>query len=220
MNLDELKATWVAQEKKLDDSIRLNKKWFKAVNLDKSQNRMQSVLNWRIVETVIFFAIVVSLWKFIANNFNVSAVTISAATLLVFAIIGLAGSIGQIALIKQIDYSAPIKAVQGQIYAVRAHSLKFATLTLLSTPFYMAYIFLGFKLVFDFDLYAHIEPRYLIINTIFSVLLIVPTVWFVSQLNSRNIKSQWIRQVARELGGRQLLVASEILREIDDFEKD
>jgi hypothetical protein len=219
MNLDEFQATWVKQEKKLDDSIRLSKKWFKAANLDKSQNRMQSVLKWRIVETVVFFAIVVALWQIIANDFSVSAASISATTLLVFAIIGLAGSIGQIALIKQIDYSGPVKAVQEQIYAVRAHSLKIATLTLLSIPFYMAYIFLGFKLVFDVDLYAHIDQTYLIVNIIFRVSLIVPTAWFVSKLNTRNIKSEWVRLVARELGGRQLLVAAELLSEIHEFEK-
>lgn len=220
MNLNEKKETWVAQDQKLNENIRLSKALLKTVCMDKSKSRTQSVLYWRIVEVIVFSVLVISLWKFIVTNFSLSAATISAVTLVVFTIIGLARSIGQIVLINQIDYSAAVSTVQKQIYAIRDRNLKNVRLTLLSIPFYMAYIFLGFELIFGFDLHAHVDQTWIAVNIAFSVTLIVLTVWLVSKLNSHNSKLGWIRQVAEELGGHQLAVAAQQLGEIDEFENE
>ena len=74
-------------------------------------------MKWaRIIESVAFFAIIVLLGQYIATDFRLSAPTISAVVLTIFAIVGLAGNIGQIVLISKIDYAKPVVTVhQGPI---------------------------------------------------------------------------------------------------------
>jgi hypothetical protein len=99
------------------------------------------------------------LWKYIAAGFTFSAPIISAFILTVFAIIGLAGNIGQIVLISNIDYSKPISQLQTDFYRVCAHKLQLTKLLLVSVPFYLAYVFIGFDLFFGIDLYQYLEQH-------------------------------------------------------------
>ena len=74
-------------------------------------------MKWaRIIEGVAFFAIIVLLGQYIATDFSLSAPTISAVVLTIFAIVGLAGNIGQIVLISKIDYAKPVSHLQKDIY--------------------------------------------------------------------------------------------------------
>lgn len=80
------------------------------------------MLAW-IIEALLFFIFVCMLWVYIANNLALSAPVISAAILNLFAIVGLAGSIGQIALIAQMNCGLSLKQVQQQVLAIKSHSL-------------------------------------------------------------------------------------------------
>lgn len=219
MNLDELRATWVAQDEQLSESIRLNKKLLAAMVLGKARSKLRVLMSWRVVEGIIFYIIVVLLSRYVATHFHFTAATISAAILAAFAIIGLLGSIGQIALILQIDYTGSVKTVQAQIYDIRAHGLKVVTLSLLSIPFYMAYIFLGVELLFGVDLYAHLDQAYMLVNIMVSIGLLVATLWFCKKLNSRNKQTGWVRKLTGALGGEQLLVAADLRNELHEIEQ-
>jgi hypothetical protein len=218
MNLDELKAVWNAQNDKLDYSISLNKKLLKTINLDKSKDMMHKIMMWRIVEASVFSLIIVSLWNFIVSNLGFSAPTISAFILNVFAIIGLAGNIGQIALIAQMDFSGSVSTVQRQICTIRSHKLKTVKLTFLSIPFHMAYVFLGFKIFFGLDLYEYLNHTMLTFYIVLSLALVPPTIWFYRKLNFRKTNPRWVQWLVEELGGRQLLASAEFLGKIDELD--
>jgi hypothetical protein len=218
MNLDELKAAWNTQNDKWDYSISLNKTLLKTINLDKSEDMMHRIMMWRIVEATVFFLIIVSLWNFIISHLAFSAPTISAFILNVFAIIGLAGNIGQIALIAQIDFSGSVSTVQRQIHEIRSHNLKTVKLTFLSIPFHMAYVFLGFKICFGIDLYEYLNHTMLTFYIILSLILVPPTIWFYRKMNFRNTNPKWVRRLVEELGGRQLLASADFLGKIDELD--
>jgi len=217
MNIEELKSEWKLQDVKIDKYLTINKKLLKTIQTDKSRNLMRGFMFRRIFEAIVFSVIVVSLWLFIVNNLVLSAATISAILLNIFAIIGLAGSIGQIALIAKIDFADSIEVVQKQIFVVRSHALKIVKLVLVSIPFYMAYIFLGAKLFFGIDLFLHGDRGFLLTQIIFAVALIFPTVWLIRKLNVKNIKTNFDRTIINIFAGEQLQMAADVLVELDDL---
>lgn len=216
MNLDNIQEIWNSQNEKLDECIQLNKKLLTSIELDNSKSTMTTIQMWRIVEAVIFFIIVVVLWGYISDDFIFSAPIVSALTLNIFATIGLAGTIGQIVLISQIDYSKSVSSVQKQIYSIREHRLKVAKLTLLSIPFHMAYVFLGFDVLFSVNLYQYLSQAMINFYWIISLMMIPATIWMYRKLNFNNMKTKWIRWLAGELGGKQLLAAADVLGDIED----
>lgn len=218
MNIDDMKTVWSSQDEKPANNISLNVESLENLNDKNSKSVMDKVKAKRIMEAVIFFAIIVSLWGFIANNFTLSAPTISAFTLNVFAIIGFAGCIGQIALISSIDYSGSVSAVQKDIYAIREHSLQVGKLTLLSIPFYMAYVFLGFYIFASVDLFQHLNQSALNIYLISSLAMLPPTIWLYTKLNFSNMHTNWVRWLVGELGGKELVAAADIITSIEEVE--
>ena len=115
MELEELKSLWSDYDKKLNKNLKLNLNILKELNLDKTKSNMRKMMIRRIAETLCFLITVIALFNFIAANFSLSAPTISACILNIFCIIGLAGSIGQIALVGMIDYSGPVTSIQKQL---------------------------------------------------------------------------------------------------------
>jgi len=220
MELEKLQTIWSDYDKKLDKSLQFNLRIFHELNFGKTKARMRNLMIIRILEAVCFLIIVVALWKFIAVNFFISAPTISAFILSVFSIIGFAGSISQIALMGMIDYAGPVTHIQKQLATIKSHSVQLLRLLILSIPFYMSYTFLGFKVIFDIDLYPVADPKWLIIEMVISIGLIIPTLWLYRELGLKPIKRAWIKQVIENSGGKQIMAAVELLNEIKKFENE
>lgn len=126
MDLDNFKNTWQQQNTNTDRAIKINQAMLTEMKVNKKTQELNNMKWARIVESAVFLCIIVLLWQYVANHFSVSAPTISAFILNIFAIVGFAGNVGQIVLISKVDYSKPISEVQKNIYWVcsqigRAH---------------------------------------------------------------------------------------------------
>lgn len=218
MEPEQLKAVWSDYNQKLDKNLRLNQRIVRQINLEKVRSGMRTLIILRSVEALIFLAIVIGLWNFISLHFYLSAATISAVVLNVFATIGLAGSIGQIALITKTDYTGPVTSIQKHLAKIRSHNIQIFRLIILSTPFYLAYIFLGFELFFDIDLYASADHNWLIANIILSFCLTLPTLWLYKQLGPKAATRNWVKKLIINSGGKQTSDALEILDEVEKYE--
>jgi hypothetical protein len=220
MEFEELKNIWSDYDKKLERSLSLNKELLKKINLDKTESRLNKVVWFRVLEGIAFLLIIILLGRFIATNFAVSAPVISAAILDIFAIIGLTGSIKQIVLLKQIDYAGTITSIQTQLEKVNAHSLQIFKLLILSAPFNLAYVFLGFKLLFDVDLFSHMDSQAVTNNIIAALIAAVPTIWFYRKLNFYHPQSNWVKKIIDSIVGNRVTSAIIFLDEIEEFEKE
>ncbi len=220
MELEALKNTWEQYDKKLDQSLKINQRIFKEMNLNKTRSSLRNVLIFRMLETLIFLAAVIALGGFIGNHWGSWQFVVPAIILDIFAIIGLSGSIGQIALIVQIDYAAPITVMQKKLEQVKTHMVQITRLLLLSIPFYLAYVILGFKLVAGIDIVAVGAPQWWVVNILVSLLLIPLAVWIYRKLNWKNIHIPWVRSFIYGSGGKQVVKAMGFLKEIDSFEKE
>lgn len=152
-----------------------------------------------------------------ASSWSLTAPVVSAFVLNVFATVGLAGSIGQIALLSKIDFSKPMKETLNELIAVRAHSLNVFKLLILSAPFYMAYVFLGYDLFFGVDLFslmsADIAIRFLVVALIFGALAVL----LVHKLKPENRTNKLIAWLYQEISGRRL---THLLDQFENMDKD
>ncbi|MCJ8320751.1 MAG: hypothetical protein MJK12_14020 [Colwellia sp.] len=215
MNLDNLKNTWESQSEAVDTSIEINQPLLATIEVNQQMEKLRNLKIARIVESIVFFIIIVSLWQYIVNDFTLSAPTISAMVLNVFAIIGFAGNIGQIVLISQLDYAAPVKDLQQKMYSICSHKLQLTKLALLSAPLYMSYTFLGFDVLFSIDLYHHLSENMVMFYLVSSVALLVITGWFLLQLTYKNIDTAWVKWTIGYIVGEQLIDMAEFLHNAD-----
>jgi hypothetical protein len=172
----------------------------------------------RIVESVLFFIIIVSLWQYIVSDFTISAPIISAIILNLFAMIGLAGNIGQIVLISQFDFSAPVKDLQQNMCKILSHKLQVTRLVLLSIPLYMAYVFLSFDALFNVDLYQSLSETMVMFYIVSSAILFVVMAQLLSKLKHTNITTPWVKKAIAFIVGEQLIELAEFLNNAETIE--
>ena len=84
-------------------------------------------------------------------------------------------------------------------------------LVLLSVPFYLAYVFLGFDLFFGIDLFANLSQHMLVFYGISTAALLVIITWGVSKLHYKNITTPWVSWVFNHMTSGQLMGIAEFL---------
>ena len=217
MNLEQMQSVWQAHSEKLDESMSLNKKLLQKIQAEDNKSELNKLILTRAIEGIVFFCIVLSLGTYMASSWSLTAPVVSAFVLNVFAIVGLAGSIGQIALLSKIDFSKPMKETLNDLIAVRTHSLNVFKLLILSAPFYMAYVFLGYDLFFGVDLFSLMSAdtaiRFSVVALIFGALVAL----LVHKLKPENRTNKLIGWLYKEISGRRL---THLLDQFENMDKD
>ena len=220
MEFEDLKAQWRDYHQRLDRSLSVSRRLFKEVRMSQLKAKLRRLLALRVAETLCFLIITIALGAFIGTHLSPSAPTVSASILMVFAIIGLSGSIGQIALLGSFDYVDSVTSLQRQLARIQTHAIGILRLLLLSVPFYLSYVFLGFKAFFNIDLYLMAHRPWLILNLVLSVGLIVPVFWLYRELSFKATSHSWVRRLIKDSGGKSVAAAAELLEEIEMFEQE
>lgn len=214
MNLEQLQSTWQAHSEKLDECISLNKKLLSEMQREEQQNKLNRLILSRATEAFLFFIICVALWIYIASTWSFTAPVVSAVILNVFALIGLAGNIGQIALLSKIDFANPIKETLTNLIAVRSHNLNIFKLIMLSAPFYMAYVFLGYDIAMDVDIFSLMSDETKVAFAGIAILFGGLVGLLIKQLKPENRSNKLIDWLYREVSGERL---THLLDEVENL---
>lgn len=214
----ELKKILAAYDTKLDEKLSLNVTSFKSINLNKSEKRTQSILKYRIIEIVVFSLLALFMGNYIANNWNQTHLAISGIIVGVFNLIALAGSIGQVTLLKQIDFAKPIVDIRKKIELVNSHGLLFLKLMFLSTPIWWSFVVVASNYFFNIDLYANMDVDFVLKYLMINSLLIIPLVWFLNKLTYKNLHIKWVKKTIGLFLGVNTMKALEFLNDIEKFE--
>ena len=218
MEAVELKKILQAYDNKLDKTLRLNKSSMEELQLEKSRNSTKKILRYRIFEVVIFSFMALFLGWYIANNWGQTHLVISGVIVHIFTLIALVGSIGQVVLLQQIDFSKPIVEIRKKIEMVNSHGLLFVKLVFLSAPVWWTYAIVALDLFLGVDLYVHLEPDFVVRYLVVNFLLIIPLVWFFNKLSYQNLHIKWVRKTIRLFTGAKTMNALEFLNDIEEFE--
>ena len=216
MNLDQMQSMWQAHSEKLDECMSLNKSLLQKIQSDGQKSELNKLIWARAIEGLLFLVIVAALWHYVVSYWSLTAPVVSAVVLNVFAIVGLAGSIGQIVLLSKIDFSQPVRKTLSGLIAVRAHGMTIFKLLLLSAPFYMAYVFLGYELVAGIDLFSLMPAETKVIFAIISAVFGVLVALLINQLKPENRSNKLIGWLYREVSGSRL---THLLDQFDNMEK-
>lgn len=219
MEAVELKKIMEAYDRKLANTLHLNEASIEDIQRRQSHKSTQKMLRNRIFEVVAFSLFATLLGGYVAQNWSTTHLAISGIIVHLFALVALIGAIGQVFLLKQIDFSDPIVKTRKQIELVNAHGLLFLKLIFLSAPVWWSYAIVSIDIFLGFDLYVHLDPefvtRYLIIN----FLLVIPIIWVNKKLSYKNLHIQWVNTTLKRLTAVKTMKALESLNDIDEFEK-
>lgn len=218
MEAGELKQLMEAYDKKLDEKLNLNTTSLKNMNLDKTKKEIQSIFVYRTIEIVIFGLLALFIGSYIVDHWNTTHLVISGIIIHIFTLIALAGSIGQVVFLKQIDYSKPIVGIRKKIEFVNAHQLLFVKLMFLSAPIWWAYVVVASNQFLNIDLYTHMDADFVLKYLMLNSLLIIPLALFLNKLSYKNIHINWVRKTLQFFTGNKTIKALDFLNEIEEFE--
>ena len=108
MEASELKNILEAYDRKLDRNLKLNSAALKNINLEKSEKKTRTVLLHRGIELVFYAFLALFMGNYIATNWDQMHLAVSGSVVGVFTLIALAGSVGQVVLLQQIDFTKPL----------------------------------------------------------------------------------------------------------------
>jgi hypothetical protein len=218
MEAVELKKILEAYDNKLDKTLSLNISSIKELQLEKSRNSTKKILTYRVFEVVMFSFLAMFLGWYIANNWDQTHLAISGVIVHVFALVALVGSIGQVVLLRQIDFSKPIVEIRKKIELINSHGLLFVKLIFLSATVWWSYAIVAFDLFLGVDLYVHLEPDFVVRYLVVNFLLIIPLVWVFNKLSYKNLHIKWVRKTIGLFTGAKTMKALEFLNDIEEFE--
>jgi len=214
----DFKNLWNNYSSNLDAKLEINFASFKKTNVKKTRLHLYKLLFQRIIEGLLFVIFSALLAIFSINNYTVPQYLISGVILGCFSTIGAIGTFGQIILILRLNYSEPVIIFLVKLEKLKTYNLKTFKLLFLSCPFYFAYIIIGFKAIFNFDIYANSSSSWLLSNLVFSILLIPISIWLYKKLNF-DAQSNWIKELIANNGGKQIDSSIKFINEIKEYQK-
>lgn len=216
-NID-FKNIWNNHSSNLQTNLEVNYTSLKTANFKRTRVQLKSLVIRRFLEAFVFLFAIVLLINFIIKNDSQPQYVISGVTLGLFSIIGVIGNLWQIGLIFQLDYSIPVTDFLIQLEKLKLYSLQTLRLLFLSIPFYFAYVIVGFKVLFNFDIYSNANSVWLIWNIVLSLLLVPFSIYFVKQLKV-STRRNWVKKLIADNGGKQIDSAIQFINEIFEFKK-
>jgi hypothetical protein len=214
MELDELKEKWAEHDRKLDESLRLNR-----LLLWDTYTRRAKFALWRLAAmlvagSIFTLAIIVSLGRFIALNWGMPRVVLAAMVLDLMAIGVLAALIVQIVLALNINYNQPVALIQKRLEMLRKVRIRYIQAIFLTMTLTWAPIFIIVTKAFSFD------TTWIVGNVAFGFLVLGIGVWFARHYGDRMSNSGFGQRFLRDLSGYNLNAASGYVKTLEEFESD
>ena len=218
MTKENIQNLWSDYSSELQEKLNTNTLSLPSTDAKTPKTILNGLLIRRILESLLFLVFSGLLLRFSIENNSTIYYVLSGLILMIFCLVGLTGSLMQIILILRLDFSKPITSFQAQLEKLKIYSLQTLRLIFLSIPFYSAYMVIGFKALYDFDILANADSNWLIWNIILTILFIPFSIWLYKILNYKT-KKRWVKKLIVDNGGKQIHSAIQFLHEIEEFEK-
>lgn len=206
-----------AYDNRISRSSAVDLQAFKEMQEKKSTYSLKGLLRQRTIEMTLALIINLLLGSFLYFNWSNPGLVISAAVIMIFTIIGISGCIRQIVLIKWFNFSRNITQSQSNLAKLQFYALNYLRWGILQLPFYMAYVAIGFQLIFGVDILHQENPNWLISQAVLSLLLVPFSLWLYLKITYHNINIGWVKYIIETSGGKKIASAMEFLNEVEQF---
>jgi len=219
MDLEKLKTIWDNYDEKLDETLEINKDLNKILKMEKVRTKLRKFVIYRSLELLFAIIVISFLWDFAAFHINEIQFVIPAAILIIFFIFGITGIVRQIVTIWMIDYSATVLEIQKNLIRLETHGIQIIRFSILTLPFYMAYLIIGFEYFLGVDIMNQFSKLWLTCNLIFSLLLIPVCLLLFFKLSYKNSNTRIAKKFISFFSNGQIKNSLNLLEEIREFER-
>ena len=223
LTLDDLKNEWMARDRQLESSLRMNTILLRDSMLEKHVAHMggSSVGNlFQILFTLPFLAF---FGWFISRHLDQPKFLIPAILLQAWTVTMLALTIQQRGALRALDYSRAVVALQGeieQIKIVRLRTFKWAFLTG-QLLWWIPFVLVVFKaLGVDLFTVSEFMPGFIAWNIAFGLAFIPVSMWGTKLLVGRLGASPRFQRFTDTIAGRDIAAARKFLAKLARFERD
>jgi hypothetical protein len=206
---------WKSYDKKLEESLILNRKNADEITKLKVQSLLKSMrpLKLFIIITGIIWVIFVDI--LIINFFHTASpfLLISALIHVLLTKLAIGIYLYQIILIYQVDISQPVLATQDKLVRLKSSTLWVARLSFLQLPVWT--IFYWNKSMLEngnFWLYA--------IQFMVTVSFVVLSVWLFFNIKYENRNKKWFQLIISGMEWNPVIKSMELYREVEEFKQD
>ena len=211
MELDELREKWAEHDRKLDTTLRLNRRLLREKYTGRTQFAMRRLAVLLALGSASLLAVIVSLGAFIHNNFGMPRFVWPAVFLDILAIATLGAVNFQIGLALEIDYDQPVAAIQKRLERLRAARVRYVQGILLTSALAWLPLFVvTMKAFAGVDVYQAFGMNWIVWNVIFGLAVIPLGIWLARKFGSPKFM--------HELAGYNVKAAGEFLAQLEQFE--
>jgi len=219
MDLDELKEKWIIYDRKLDESLRLNRRLLQAMKLPRAKSALQRLAMDLSLESVLWLVGIVALGQFIYRNITMMRFALPAAFLDLYAIANFAVLIAQIASALQIDYDKPITVIQKQIEALRVLRIRYIQGSVVGGFIvWVPFVIVVLKMFLGIDAYRIFGTTWLLANVLFGLVPIALAIWISKKLCRTIGRYPRIQKFINDLAGYNINAARRTIAALSEFE--
>jgi hypothetical protein len=216
MDLDEMKQQWVEHDRKLDQTIRLNRQLLSATHLNGARTALHGMTAFLTVEAVVWLGIMMALGSFVYEHSALPRFAGPAVLLELFVAGMLAATIRQVVAAREIDYFGPIASIQKQIETLRVLRVRTTQWAILAGAVVWApFVIVAGRFFFGLRVYS---AAWLWANVLFGLALIPLALWVSERFGDRVRRSPLVQQVMNDMSGHSLNTARAFLAGVSEFE--
>jgi hypothetical protein len=221
MELNELREKWADYDRKLDQSLRLNRRLLRENYTARARWALWRLAAMLALGSILMLAVIVSLGRFIAVHWPAARFTVPAILLDAAAIAALATLIAQLGIALNINYNQPVTTIQKRLELLRRIRVRYAqAICLLMTLTWTPIFIVAMKAALDVDVYRTFDTGWLIANAAFGLAVLVVVLWLARRYGVRFRNTAFGERLVRDLGGHNLNAASEFLATLAEFERE
>ncbi len=218
MELDELKSRWQAQDKKLDDCLRLNQRVLRESLLGKADTALRRLSRLLWFELVVNVAGAILVGSFLGDHVTEPRYLIPAIALQLGVIAVIVAGARQLAAIAGIDYAAPIVEIQRRLETLWLQRIRTTQWTLILSPLaWTPLAIVAMRGLLGVDVYSAFGLAWVAANLVFGLLVIVIAIWVSRAYADRLGRSPLIQRLLQDLGGQNLATARAFVKSVSEF---
>ena len=220
MELDDLKQTLRAMEERLAHESRLNLQ----TRRERSRARIQASL-WpmyatHVAEILLGLFLALAVGPFWVSRLDEPHLLIAGVIVHVYAVAMIALGGSTLALLLNLDFSAPVLVIQARLARVRRAYIRSGLIiglpwTLLWIPFGMLF----FEML-GFDIYENFSRAWFFSNVAVGAVIMLGALWLSRGLWYRPSDAAEARKLEESWGGKRLLKVQRFLHELAEFARE
>jgi len=218
MKETELTALWKAYDQKLEEHLQVNRQHAADITRLKVQSALSSMKPSKIF-TLFIGLIWVSLGSTVVFNLAVYApdkvsifFLLSAGFQLILTAIALVVYLYQLILIRQVDISEPVLAVQERLARLRSSTLQVTRILFLQLPAWTTFFW-------SESMFEHNHTSLLILPVAITLIFTAATPWLFFNIKYENRDKWWFRFIFSGKEWDPILQAMEMLEQLKGYQK-